>query len=187
MLPEAPEKKLSKKQLKKLKANDGKAVDATQDTPEGKKKVQFAKELEQGPTGSAEKPKTKAEKKNEKKAAEKPTEKPATVRVVQGVKIEDKKEGTGAAAKNGSRLGMRYIGKLKNGKQFDANTKGKPFSFRLGKGEVIKGWDVGLVGMKVGGERRLEIPANMAYGSKSIPGIPGNSTLIFDVKLVEVK
>lgn len=75
---------------------------------------------------------------------------------------------------------MRYIGKLKNGKQFDANTKGKPFSFRLGKGEVIKGWDLGLVGMKVGGERRLEIPANMAYGNKSLPGIPGNSTLIFD-------
>ncbi|TGZ78632.1 hypothetical protein EX30DRAFT_343008 [Ascodesmis nigricans] len=188
---EQPEK-LSKKQLKKLKANDGKAVDTTADTPD-KKKVQFAKELEQGPTGTADKPKTKAEKKAEKKAAdqkkaaEKPEQKPSNIRTVQGIKIEDKKEGTGAVAKNGSRLGMRYIGKLKNGKQFDANTKGKPFSFRLGKGEVIKGWDLGLVGMKVGGERRLEIPANMAYGNKSLPGIPGNSTLIFDVKLVEVK
>lgn len=68
-----------------------------------------------------------------------------------------------------------------------ANKKGAPFSFKLGKGEVIKGWDIGVEGMAVGGERRLTIPASLAYGSKSIPGIPGNSTLIFDVKLLEVK
>jgi FK506-binding nuclear protein len=71
----------------------------------------------------------------------------ATTKVVNGVTVEDKKSGTGAIAKNGSKLDMRYIEKLKNGKVFDSNTKGKPFSFRLGKGEVIKGWDVGLVGM----------------------------------------
>jgi len=67
---------------------------------------------------------------------------------------------------------MRYIGKLENGKQFDANTGGKPFSFVLGRGEVIKGWDQGLADMKVGGERRLTIPAALAYGSQRIPGIP---------------
>jgi FK506-binding nuclear protein len=77
---------------------------------------------------------------------------------------------------------MRYIGKLKNGKVFDSNTKGKPFSFRLGKGEVIKGWDIGLVGMQVGGERRITIPSNLAYGSKGVAGIPPNSELIFDGK-----
>lgn len=68
-----------------------------------------------------------------------------------------------------------------------ANKKGKPFSFSVGKGEVIKGWDIGVQGMSVGGERRLTIPANLAYGSKSPPGIPSNSTLIFDVKLLAIK
>lgn len=68
-----------------------------------------------------------------------------------------------------------------------ANKKGAPFSFKLGKGEVIKGWDIGVAGMAVGGERRLTIPAHLAYGSRGVPGIPGNSTLIFDVKLLEIK
>jgi FK506-binding nuclear protein len=65
-----------------------------------------------------------------------------------------------------------YIGKLESGKQFDANTSGKPFSFVLGKGEVIRGWDEGLAGMSVGGERRLTIPAGLAYGNQKLPGIP---------------
>lgn len=68
-----------------------------------------------------------------------------------------------------------------------ANKKGKPFSFKLGSGEVIKGWDIGIDGMAVGGERRITIPAHLAYGSKAQPGIPGNSTLVFDVKLLEIK
>ncbi|KAI5846752.1 FK506-binding protein [Tricharina praecox] len=191
--PEEP--KLSKKQLKKLKANDGKAVAATNDTPESKKKVQFAKPIEQGPTNgkkdakqTPEKPATKQT--PEKKVAEKKPEAAApTTRVVQGITVEDKTVGTGAVCKKGNKLGMRYIGKLndKNGKVFDKNTQGKPFTFRLGKGEVIKGWDIGLVGMRVGGERRITIPASMGYGNKAIPGIPANSTLCFDVKLLEVK
>ena len=68
-----------------------------------------------------------------------------------------------------------------------ANKKGKPFSFKLGKGEVIKGWDIGVAGMAVGGERRITIPSHLAYGKKGVPGIPGNSKLIFDVKLLEIK
>lgn len=103
-----------------------------------------------------------------------------------GLVIEDVKVGDGPAAKPGKRLGMRYIGKLTNGKQFDANTGGKPFSFVLGRGEVIAGWDQGLAGMAVGGERRLTIPAKLAYGNQKIPGIPANSTLKFDVKLVSI-
>lgn len=184
----APEKKLSKKQLKKLKANDGKAVDATA------KKVQFAKELEQGPTPST--PAT-TEKKSEKKSAEKPVAENSTAekkkpepkrsKVVQGITIMDSKVGTGAPAKKGNKLAMRYIGKLENGKVFDSNTKGKPFTFQLGRGEVIQGWDIGLEGMQVGGERRLRIPPASAYGKKALPGIPSNSTLIFDVKLIEIK
>ncbi|KAG0638333.1 hypothetical protein HOY80DRAFT_906485 [Tuber brumale] len=170
------EKKLSKKQLKKLKANDGKAVESTADSKAKEaKKVQFAKELEQGPTGS---PAT-AEK-QEKKI-------PSAKRVIQGVTVMDSRVGTGVTAKKGSKLCMRYIGKLEDGKVFDRNTKGKPFAFQLGKGEVIKGWDVGLEGMRVGGERRLNIPAALGYGKQNIPGIPANSNLIFDVKLTDIE
>jgi FK506-binding nuclear protein len=132
--------------------------------------VQFAKELEKGPTNA----------KDSKKTPEKPAASSPAKKVVQGIVIDDKKIGTGVAAKNGHKLGMRYIGKLTNGKVFDSNTKGKPFTFRLGKGEVIKGWDIGLAGMQVGGERRITIPPGMAYGKKGTPGIPGNSTLVFD-------
>lgn len=68
-----------------------------------------------------------------------------------------------------------------------ANKKGKPFPFKVGKGQVIKGWDIGIVGMSIGGERRLTIPAHLAYGSRGMPGIPANSQLTFDVKLLEIK
>ncbi|KAH8675709.1 hypothetical protein BX600DRAFT_182482 [Xylariales sp. PMI_506] len=163
--------KLSKKQQKKLKNNEGKAVDV-KESPKDAKKVQFAKNLEQGPTGPAA-------------AAEKGAA--IGVKVVQGVTIDDRKVGNGRVVKNGNKVGVRYIGKLQDGKVFDSNKKGKPFTFAVGKGQVIKGWEIGLLGMSVGGERRLTIPAHLAYGSKSQPGIPGNSTLVFDIKLLEIK
>ncbi|RHZ57910.1 FKBP-type peptidyl-prolyl cis-trans isomerase [Aspergillus thermomutatus] len=172
---------LSKKQQKKLKKNNGEAAAVEQkkeakEAKEGKeaKKVQFAKNLEQGPTPSAQKP------------AETTTG-TLGVKEVKGVKIDDKKLGKGAAAKAGNTVAMRYIGKLEDGKVFDANKKGKPFTFKLGKGEVIKGWDIGIAGMAVGGERRITIPSHLAYGKKALPGIPANSKLIFDVKLLEIK
>lgn len=169
------DEKLSKKQLKKLKNNKGEAVAAEEAKKEGKsdKKVQFAKNLEQGPTGSTEKAK-----------AGKGT---VGVKNVGGVTIDDRTIGNGRTVKNGDTVGVRYIGKLQNGKQFDANKKGKPFSFKVGKNEVIKGWDIGVVGMAIGGERRLTIPANLAYGKSGVPGIPPNSQLTFDVKLLEIK
>lgn len=68
-----------------------------------------------------------------------------------------------------------------------ANKSGKPFTFKLGKGDVIKGWDVGVAGMSAGGERRIIVPANLAYGKKGMPGIPANSELTFDLKLLAVK
>jgi len=175
----ADEVKLSKKQLKKQKKNDGSAVAAEKEAENGSaksdKKVQFAKELEQGPTP------TKDSKDKSKTSL--------GVKKVGGVTIDDKKIGSGPAAKAGDRVGMRYIGKLeKNGAVFDSNKKGKPFTFKLGAGEVIKGWDIGIAGMSVGGERRITIPANLAYGSKGAGAdIPGNSTLVFDVKLLEIK
>ncbi|KAJ1975162.1 peptidylprolyl isomerase fpr3 [Dimargaris xerosporica] len=108
--------------------------------------------------------------------------------VKNGVTIEDFKVGTGAESKKGHRVSMRYVGKLTSGKVFDQNTKGKPFKFRLGGGEVIQGWDIGIAGMKVGGERRLTIPANLAYGRRGAPpDIPGNATLVFDVKLLDTR
>ncbi|KAL6919890.1 hypothetical protein ACHAP8_006539 [Fusarium lateritium] len=166
--------KLSKKQQKKLKNNKGEAVAAEE--KKDAKKVQFAKNLEQGPTGSTE------------KAKQSKDSKPATgVKVVQGVTVDDRTVGNGRTVKSGDTVGVRYIGKLQNGKQFDANKKGKPFSFKAGKGQVIKGWDIGVIGMAIGGERRLTIPAHLAYGSRGLPGIPANSTLIFDVKLLEIK
>merc|ERR1712230_219185 len=181
----ADEQKLSKNngEAAAVKAEESKKADA-KESPAAKsdksdKKVQFAKNLEQGPTGSAEKA----------KAAAPDAKGKATlgVKMVQGVKCDDKKLGTGPACKKGNRVGMRYIGKFEDGKVFDSNKKGKPFSFKLGAGEVIKGWDIGVAGMSVGGERRLTIPANLAYGSKGVPGIPGNATLTFDVKLLEIK
>ncbi|KAM0486824.1 hypothetical protein ACHAPX_000087 [Trichoderma viride] len=173
LIAKASESKLSKKQQKKLKNNKGEAV-AAEEKDEAKKdakKVQFAKNLEQGPTGST-----------------KPAGKSSIgVKNVQGVTLDDRTIGKGRTVKNGDTVGVRYIGKLQNGQQFDANKKGKPFSFKIGRGQVIKGWDVGIVGMAIGGERRLTIPAHLAYGSKSLPGIPANSQLTFDVKLLEIK
>ncbi|RVD85981.1 uncharacterized protein DFL_004278 [Arthrobotrys flagrans] len=194
---EAPQSSLSKKQQKKLKANSGEPVSVS--TPTEKKKVQFASQLEQGPTPNGNKSpatpaektkaeKTKAEKaKGEKAKDEKPTAQSSKSRTVDGVKIEDHKLGTGPEAKKGQKVSMRYIGKLTDGKVFDSNKKGKPFTFNLGKGDVIKGWDIGVAGMKVGGERKLVIPPNLAYGNKALPGIPKNSTLVFEVKLLEIK
>ncbi|KAF9298930.1 peptidylprolyl isomerase fpr4 [Linnemannia elongata] len=105
-----------------------------------------------------------------------------------GLVIEDTKAGEGARAKSGKKIGMRYIGRLENGKVFDKNTSGKPFSFKLGAGEVIKGWDLGIQGMQLNGERRLTIPPALAYGSQGAPpDIPRNATLVFEVKLISLK
>ncbi|KAJ9124844.1 hypothetical protein QFC24_002773 [Naganishia onofrii] len=138
----------------------------------------------------AKKQKTEVAKPAEKKkeAAEKPEQKSSKKQTLaSGLQIEDFKVGDGPVAKKGKRVGMRYIGKLLNGKVFDSNTSGQPFYFRLGAGEVIKGWDQGIEGMAVGGERKLTIPAKLAYGSQKLPGLPPNSVLTFDCKLVNVK
>ena len=102
--------------------------------------------------------------------------------------------GTGAAAANGNALGVHYIGWLydstqpdNKGAQFDANVDpADPFGFALGQGSVIKGWDQGIVGMQVGGVRRLVIPPSLAYGSTRKGAIPPNASLIFEITLVSV-
>jgi peptidylprolyl isomerase len=96
--------------------------------------------------------------------------------------------GTGAQAKAGDTVTVNYVGMLPDGTVFDASAKhGQAFSFTLGAGQVIKGWDLGVAGMKVGGKRRLIIPPAEAYGNQAVGGvIPANSTLIFDIELVGV-
>ena len=106
-----------------------------------------------------------------------------------GVEYWDIKVGTGAVAQTGQHVKVDYTGWLTNGKKFDSSVgTGKPYEFVLGRGEVIKGWDEGVVGMKVGGKRQLKIPSDLAYGAKGFSTIiPPYSVLIFDVRLVDAK
>lgn len=103
------------------------------------------------------------------------------------MQVEDLKLGTGNEAIPGQKVTVHYTGWLTNGKKFDSSVdRGKPFSFNLGAGEVILGWDQGVAGMKEGGRRRLTIPPGMGYGSQAVGSIPPNSTLIFQVDLLKV-
>jgi FKBP-type peptidyl-prolyl cis-trans isomerase len=104
-----------------------------------------------------------------------------------GVRYWDITEGTGATAVSGKKVKVHYTGWLTSGKKFDSSVGKAPFSFKLGAGEVIKGWDEGVAGMKVGGKRQLRIPPELAYGATGVPGaIPPYATLIFDVELLAV-
>lgn len=99
------------------------------------------------------------------------------------------KEGTGVEAKDGDTISVNYTGKLADGTVFDSSIpRGKSFEFTLGSGQVIKGWDLGIAGMKVGEKRTLTIPSTLGYGSAGAPpSIPPNATLIFDVELMGIK
>ena len=111
------------------------------------------------------------------------------LRIPEGVKIEDLKVGTGDAVKDGSEVEVFYTGRLKsNGRQFDSNLGGKPFAVRVGVGKVIPGWDLGLVGMKTGGKRKLTIPYYLAYGKRGDgKAIPPAADLEFEVELLRIK
>ncbi|MEW5849408.1 MAG: FKBP-type peptidyl-prolyl cis-trans isomerase [Myxococcota bacterium] len=104
------------------------------------------------------------------------------------LQIEDIKQGTGKEAKKGNTVVVHYVGTLTNGKKFDSSRdRNEGFDFVLGAGQVIKGWDQGVAGMKVGGVRKLTIPPDLAYGKRGFPPvIPPDSTLIFEVELLEV-
>jgi len=107
-----------------------------------------------------------------------------------GLQYWDIKVGTGATAAAGQSAKVHYTGWLTNGKKFDSSVdRGEPFTVEpLGSAPVIKGWNEGIIGMKVGGKRQLRIPPELAYGTRGYPGvIPANATLIFDVQLLSVK
>ena len=113
---------------------------------------------------------------------------------ITSLQITDTKVGTGPAASSGKEVTVHYTGWFynphadnKRGKQFDSSRDGEPFSFRLGAGRVIRGWDQGVAGMKVGGQRTLIIPSELGYGARGAGvDIPPHATLVFDVELLEV-
>lgn len=116
------------------------------------------------------------------------TDEAATDESVTELVIEDLTVGTGEEAKAGDLVEVHYVGTLTDGTEFDASrNRGQTFSFTIGAGEVIQGWDEGVPGMKVGGVRKLTIPSDMAYGDYGVGSIPGGATLIFEVELVSIQ
>lgn len=104
------------------------------------------------------------------------------------LQVEDLVVGTGAEAVKGKFVSVHYVGTLVSGDTFDSSrARGEPFEFKLGAGMVIKGWDMGVAGMKVGGKRKLTVPSDLGYGDRGFPGaIPPRATLIFEVELLRV-
>ncbi|SIO07036.1 FKBP-type peptidyl-prolyl cis-trans isomerase FkpA [Singulisphaera sp. GP187] len=144
-----------------------------------------------GEQAAAARPGAKADAKSTEAAAipaAVPTAKGETKTTASGVKYETLTEGTGAEAKSGQMVSVHYTGTLENGNKFDSSRdRGVPFEFTIGQGNVIRGWDEAIPGMKVGERRKLTIPASAGYGTRAQESIPPNSTLIFDVELVGIK
>lgn len=117
-----------------------------------------------------------------------PTSSAAAVPASDELVIEDIKTGTGVEVKSGDTVSVHYVGTLTDGQKFDSSRdRNQPFSTQIGVGNVIAGWDQGIVGMKVGGVRKLVIPSALGYGAQAAGSIPPNSTLVFEVELLEVK
>ena len=105
-----------------------------------------------------------------------------------GLQYIDEIEGTGASPKQGQSVTVHYTGTLQDGTKFDSSVdRGQPYTFKIGTGVVIQGWDEGVLTMKVGGKRRLIVPANLAYGAAGRPGIPPNAPLTFEIELLGVQ
>jgi FKBP-type peptidyl-prolyl cis-trans isomerase FkpA len=111
-----------------------------------------------------------------------------SIKTPSGLVIEEIVVGSGATAAAGQKVSVHYTGWLTDGKKFDSSKdRGDPFVFPLGRGQVIRGWDEGVAGMKVGGKRKLTIPPNLGYGARGAGGvIPPNATLVFEVELLSV-
>ncbi|KAH8407915.1 hypothetical protein KR222_000796, partial [Zaprionus bogoriensis] len=177
--PKAKKAKISESAKKPTKEQNGVAKNDQKQQGKSKKDKKAAPEPKKEQAKPKEQPKQK-EGKQQQAGGERT--------ITGGVKVHDVHSGSGPEAKQGKRVSVYYIGRLKsNNKTFDSMQKGNGFKFALGAGEVIKGWDVGVVGMKVGGKRRITCPPHMAYGARGHPPtIPPNSTLVFDVELKAV-
>lgn len=106
----------------------------------------------------------------------------------QELKIEDLTIGNGSEVKDHDTVLVHYLGKLENGTKFDSSyDRGDPFETQIGAGYVIRGWDMGIPGMRVGGKRRLTIPYTLGYGKYGTEGIPGFATLVFEIELLKIK
>ncbi|CAG8472677.1 7794_t:CDS:2, partial [Cetraspora pellucida] len=172
------QKKKKNKDRNKNKLVDGKAETLAKtlvpEKPktEGENKNGKAETLTK--TLEPEKPKTEGDNKNVKSKdkdlkLDSDSKEKGIITTLEGVQIEDLTLGSGKIAKPGKKLYVRYIGRLMNGKVFDKNVSGEPFHFTLGKGEVIKGWEIGISGMRIGGERKITVPPQQAYGSAGSP------------------
>jgi FKBP-type peptidyl-prolyl cis-trans isomerase FkpA len=105
-----------------------------------------------------------------------------------GLYVRDLREGDGPQLRRGHRVSVHFVGWLPDGRQFDAHVRpSEPLEFRLGRGEVIRGWEEGLLGMRVGGQRQLVVPPRLGYGPQGVAGIPGNSALLFIIDVVEAR
>jgi FKBP-type peptidyl-prolyl cis-trans isomerase len=110
------------------------------------------------------------------------------VTTADGLQMQDLTVGTGQEVKSGDTVTVNYLGTLTDGTKFDSSyDRNQPFTTQIGTGQVIKGWDEGIVGMKVGGKRKLIIPPSLGYGAQAAGNIPPNSTLVFEVELISVK
>jgi peptidylprolyl isomerase len=140
------------------------------------------------PDGKTEKKEEKKAAKTEKKAAKKAAKEAQVVTTPSGLKYVDEKVGTGPSPQAGKRVTVHYTGTLTDGTKFDSSVdRGEPFKFVIGVGQVIKGWDEGVLTMKVGGKRKLMIPSALGYGARGAGGvIPPNADLNFDVELLGV-
>ncbi len=108
--------------------------------------------------------------------------------MIQGMKVEILKEGAGAQVKPGDPVSVSYVGRFENGEEFDSNIgNDRPFTFSLGKNAVIQGWELGVLGMRVGEKRRLTIPPELGYGSEGFPPVvPPNAALIFEIDMLNI-
>lgn len=154
-----------------------------EDTVARKKRKKNKKQHSEAPTADSDNAQVQPSPQG---AAQAQVNKGASTQLPGGVVSTELRVGSGPPAKPGRMMHVYYTGRLANNRVFDSCTSGKAFSFRLGKHEVIKGWDTGIQGMKVGGKRRLVIPPSQAYGNTRMGSIPPNSTLYFDVELKAV-
>ncbi|KAK3608155.1 hypothetical protein CHS0354_034114 [Potamilus streckersoni] len=176
-----------KKKKKKKKKNKDQEAGSNQQTAAGQQ--QTPKPQQQTPKSQQQTPKPQQQTPKPQQQTPKSQQQQQTPKkqvLAGGILMEELKVGNGPDAKKGKMVHVYYVGRLNNGKQFDSCQSGKPFRFRLGKNEVIKGWEIGLEGMKVGGKRRLTVPPQQGYGSQKQGEIPPNSTLIFEVELKAV-